>query len=447
MSDATPAALGSPSDDVMVKSSSPPPAGGGGSTASDRLKRSAAVTEPSGASLMQQSAESGDGMADGVLHEVDGGPQSGAGGADGAASANVIIDPTKDLWQNITANVKDANVEQTETNLLVVGASGSGKTTLLNRIYSTFNSGGSAGGGGKKVKPTTALDYSFARRTDRNVSQVAHFWELAQGTELAQLSEVVITAENIHATTVAVVVDASESGTPVAWETATYWLKRIDRRVADIAQRMRAKNSTTPDKMLLRAQKMVGLEHPDLQRMRLSGVPTVVVVNKLDAFKGDTAQLKLLVRSMRFLAHLYGAHLIFTCEQESNRWRALMSHVLFQAPFDPKHIQFDPERGGVLITADKDSFADIGDPNVANYSGGHGSTGDSELDRWKLPLDEVFPPVKVQDGSQLSDPFLKKLYDTSGDGFGEPTIDALRKQKDEELEQYKRNAKARNKDK
>lgn len=362
----------------------------------------------------------------------------------GEEGPTVTIDPTKDLWFNIAANVKESNTEQTETNLLIVGGSGSGKTTLLHRVYSSL--GGSGGGSGnKKVKPTTALDYSFARRNERNISQVAHFWELAQGTELAQLSEVVITPENIHAVVVAVVVDASEEGLGTAWETATYWLKRIDTRVQEILQKMKAKGSSTPVKMLGRAQNLVGADHPDLPKLRLSGVPTVVVVNKLDEYRGDTTTMKLLSRSMRYLAHLYGAHLIFTCDQESHKWRALMSHILFQAPFDSKYLEFDPERGGVLITADRDSFLDIGEPNVVSFSTSHKSTGDTELDRWKLPFDQAFPPQTVQTGQPTNDPFLKKLYDTSEGGYGEAAIDALRKQKDEELEQYRKSNKVKTK--
>lgn len=367
---------------------------------------------------------------------------SEAEAAAAAINANIVIDPTKDLWQNITRNVKDANVEQTETNLVIVGASGSGKTTLLHRIYSSFQST-SAGSGSKKVKATTALDYSFARRAERNVAQVAHFWEIAQGTQFAQLLDIVVTPENIHAMVAAVVVDASEDGLPVAWETATYWLKRIDTRVSEVGERMKAKGSTTPDKIIARAQKTIGVGHPDLKKMRLSGLPTVLVVNKIDAFRGDTQQLKLLCRSMRYLAHLYGAHVIFTSEPESVRWRSLMNHILFQAPFDNKYLQTDPERGCVLLTVDRDSFVDIGDPHVSRLGngGGSGSTGDAELDRWKAPFDEAFPPRKLNEEDKvLEDPFIRRLYDTTDGGFGEPAIDALRKQKDEELEQYRKNS-------
>ncbi|CCW68409.1 unnamed protein product [Phytomonas sp. Hart1] len=339
----------------------------------------------------------------------------------------------------------------------MVGSPGSGKTTLLRRIYATFGHTAASAIGhspdptnkASKLKPTTALDYSYARRNERNLSQIAHFWELAQGTELAQLSEIVVMAETVHTIVLAVVVDASEGGLALAWENATYWLQRIDRRVSEVADRMRAKGSTTPAKMLSRAKKRIGMEHPDLSRMRLSGIPTILVVNKIDLFKGDNFKMKVLSHSMRFLAHLYGAHVIFTGEHETHKWKMLMSHLLFQAPFDNRHIQFDLDRGGVLVTADKDTFVDICKPEDL-YCGSYNNiaaTGDPELDRWKVLFDQVYPPEKLPESRSFNDPFLRKLYDTTEGGYGEPSIDALRKQKDEELEQYKRTTKMKLKDK
>jgi dynein light intermediate chain 2 len=142
---------------------------------------------------------------------------------------------------------------------------------------------------------------------------------------------------------------------------------------------------------------------------------------------------------MRFLAHLYGASLIFTSDfpAEVLKYRSLMNHLVFGVPFDPRHLQFDPERGCALITPDKETFNLIGDPNASNL-GSFKSTGDNEIDRWKSPFDDVFPPKRAE-AKSTEDPFLQQLYDQKS-GFGEPAIDAMRKQKDDELEQYRRNA-------
>ena len=340
----------------------------------------------------------------------------------------IQIDPTKDLWQNISANVKESASEQTDQSVFVVGAKSSGKSTIINRIQGTTT----------KPKPTTALEYCFGKRDDRSVTQVAHMWELAQAQELSQLCEVVITPENVHAVTVVIVADCADTST--MFDTVFYWLKRIDRRVEDVFKRMRSKNSQTPDKLIQRAQRMAGgEEHPDFKTIRFSGVPIVIVCNRLDLFKGDTTRLKLMARTMRYLAHLYGAALIFTSEQagEVQKLRSIMNYFIFQVAFDSsRYLQMDPERGGVLVMPDRDSFRDIGDPNTASMAD-FKSTGDSLVDRWKAAFDEVFPPKKSE-AKLTDDPFLKKLYDCN-DGFGEPAIDSMRKQKDEELEQYRRN--------
>jgi len=170
----------------------------------------------------------------------------------------------------------------------------------------------------------------------------------------------------------------------------------------------------------------------------------VLVVNKMDAFSGDSSKLKLMVQCLRFLAHLYGAHLICTGEDESvAKWRLLISHFLFQAPFDTRHIQTDPERGNVLILPDHESFVEIGDPPVTNFSTVQRGTtsGDGELDRWGAPFDSAFPPDRqngIATEDRRQDHFMKKLYELSEDGFGEPKIDAMRRQKEEELEQYRK---------
>ncbi|EPY30061.1 dynein light intermediate chain 2, cytosolic [Angomonas deanei] len=296
------------------------------------------------------------------------------------------------------------------------------------------------------------------------------------------LADIIINPENIHALVFAVVVDVSSEYNPgnntsglsgpkpvsnvvSAWDTAVYWLRRMDERVDEIFNKMRAKHSKTPEKLLARALKIIGgEENPDYKnagksnKMRLSGIPTILVVNKMNLFAENTAKLKLLTKSFRYLAHLYGAHIIFTSENNTAAWKHLISHILFQSPFDPKYIEFDCERGEVLLTADKDSFVAIGEPDYAggSTSNSHASSGDADLDKWRGPLENAFPPPdnaeeilknshQTTSSASNKENFIRRLYSTSGDGYGEPIIDALRKQKDEELEQYRKANKSKSK--
>ena len=357
----------------------------------------------------------------------------GGGGAD--EKPQIKIDHTKDLWQNIALNVKESASDAGDKTVLIVGSKSAGKSTVVNRLL----------GSNVKTKPSTALEYRCWKKDERGGMQVAHLWELAQGEQLSSLTDVVVTAENIHTVSVIVVVDCGDASS--VWETATKWLKRVDRRVEEVFQKMRSKNSSTPDKLVERAKAKIGTDHPDLGKMRISGLPTLIIANRIDVFKGDTTKLKLIAKALRFVAHIYGASLIFSSDKPDDikKLCSLTDTMVFQQKkFDEdRYVNLEPERGPVLVTPTKDTFRQIGDAPLTNFNEFVG-TSDPELDRWKAPFDEAFVPkgkgAASSGASASDDPFLKKLYDTGADGFGEPAVDSVRKLKDEELEQYRRNS-------
>lgn len=376
-----------------------------------------------------------------------------------------VVDPNKDLWSNIQTNVKEIADSSSDQIVLFVGARHSGKSSLILR----FNNKPTA------TKPTTALEYSvheFAKREDRTQSHIVHFWELAQGLELAQLADVVLTPENIHQTLVCITVDCLDLST--AFQTAFTWFQKLDIRVREIFQKMRAKGSNTPDKMIGRMKRRIGENHPDIgsNRLNITGVPTVLICNRIDMSKEDTVRTKILVKTMRFLAHINGAALIFTSEAktETSKLQALLSHMIFQVPLDERIINYDPEKGGVLVPPGSDTIANIGDPHPSAPRDFQ-SCGDRQMDSWKAPFDELWPPKVMRDapgstsgigpgampgagggagggasgagGSSSSssksgmDEFWHFLYDAEK-GHAEAIVDATRKQKDSELEQYRR---------
>ena len=62
----------------------------------------------------------------------------------------------------------------TSSSLVFIGDYQSGKSTLI----SIFQKPTATTSSYKDIKPTIALDYSFARRTANNIKSVANFWEI-----------------------------------------------------------------------------------------------------------------------------------------------------------------------------------------------------------------------------------------------------------------------------
>ena len=60
------------------------------------------------------------------------------------------------------------------SSLVFIGDYQSGKSTLI----SIFQKPTATTSSYKDIKPTIALDYSFARRTANNIKSVANFWEI-----------------------------------------------------------------------------------------------------------------------------------------------------------------------------------------------------------------------------------------------------------------------------
>ena len=121
-------------------------------------------------------------------------------------------------------------------------------------------------------------------------------------------------------------------------------------------------------------------------------------------------------------------------EKDMNRYRALMAHMVFGSAFPEKYMNVDHTKGPLLVWPGRDTFQAIGQPiGMQKELPGFVSTGDKELDKFKMPFDDAFPPKKTQ--QQQKDSFTSALYDE----FAEAAIDAVRAQKDEELKKAEAN--------
>ena len=327
------------------------------------------------------------------------------------------FDRNKTLWENISAS-KPQVAETQEVNVLVMGGKKAGKSTLIQRFVKREESA--------IPRPTTALDYSYGRREEGKKIQVAQFWEIGGGSELHRLVDVVVTPENIHTLICVIVLDLSDPRT--LWETFMSCVGKINKRTSECFAKMRSKGNSTPDKLLQRHKKKIGEEHEDMNQLKLNGVPTVVIGTKFDLFQ-DNPHIRVMSKTLRYLCHESGMHLTWVSTKDENnmtKYRSLMANLVFGSAFQQKHMNTDFTTGQLMVWPGWDSFKSIGPPvGLQQVPQGFISCGDPQLDKYKQPFDDAYPPKATQ--KQEKDTFTAALYEE----FSEPAIDSLRAQKEE----------------
>lgn len=236
------------------------------------------------------------------------------------------------MWQLITAQAPPNAQEQQDTNVLFVGAKGSGKTSLIQKLIRKDDVG--------ETRPTTALEYTHARKEEGKALKVAHFWELGGGDKLHTLVDVVITPENIHTVLVVICCDLGSPNT--VWDTVWFWLLRIRRRVEECFKKMSQRQSSTPGKMLQRMQKRFGSDHPDVDRVTFLGIPLLVVGCKWDIFRKEASEYaSVMGKTLRALSHSYAASLCYVNTKDEDdllKYRALMNHLIFGSAAPPDRV-------------------------------------------------------------------------------------------------------------
>eukprot|EP00760_Papus_ankaliazontas_P034560 PhM_4_TR7257/c0_g2_i1/m.95245/K10417/DYNC2LI; dynein light intermediate chain 2, cytosolic len=386
-----------------------------------------------------------------------------------ASMAQLKIDPAKDLWTNIAANLKEAAQETPEYNWLLLGPRRGGKTQFMSRVTSgaiTNVKEGKAGaaaleyytarreitvhGASQKKDPST--EGSSQQQQQQQQTVQIHFWELGGGTDLAPLVDVVITPENI--TTIGVTIVADLSRPESVFDSTLSWLRRVHARVNACFERMRAKNSSTPEKMLAKLKTKYNLDsHSDVAAMRLCPVPIVVIATKADQLiqaENDSTKVELVLRALRYVSHTHSASFVCTSiqtlhdEREAHRLRHVVNHVVLgqDMPADYHTLELKVEPYYSVLGGDSFKAIHAAAELTAGSPKGFVSTGDRELDKWKLLLHDAFPPSDGGDGGDAGaeraaaarNEFMTMAYKQ----YAEPVVDACRRQKDELLEQWRR---------
>uniref|UniRef100_A0A672L3Z1 Cytoplasmic dynein 2 light intermediate chain 1 n=1 Tax=Sinocyclocheilus grahami TaxID=75366 RepID=A0A672L3Z1_SINGR len=295
-----------------------------------------------------------------------------------------------------------------------LSSSWAAKTTILLRFLDRDEA----------AKPTLALEYTFGRRArGHNMPKdIAQLWELGGGISLSDLVQIPITADNVSSLSVVLVLDVSKPN--ALWETMEILLDSARSQVEKVCASLQKTGEPRSGKT--RVPRVLHKDYPDRELISPFPVPLLIVGSKFDIF-----QVKSHVIQLRFIAHFYGASLILTSsksEATMSKSRSFVNQLAFGTE-RPKSVSTDPSKP-LAIPAGFDSLNQIGPAVTSDVDIGtlHAK---NPLDLWKKVFERVFPHENTNECKELKDPAKDPQY-------SEPLIDSIRAQKDQELEQYKR---------
>lgn len=326
----------------------------------------------------------------------------------------------------------ETNADKCQENILLfVGSKDSGKSTQI-QLFLSNNKKDS------KPKPTTALEYTFGRKSNGNVKNTAHIWELGGGLRLRSMLPVVIKPSNMNKLRVVVVVDLSQPGDVIPL--LEKWLKLIRENLAAAITAM------TKDKKLQRLasrlQKQAQVKwvgNPSRDKINAVPVPLLVMCTKLDVLSDEsTVKRKSVLNAIRYLCLSHGAACVTTDHKTKLQLqyvRSFLNHFGFGEDLKGKpHL----DAGQCLvIPAGADSFKALGCPNGVEKDVYEKTPGaDARLNMWRKAIELHFDPTGAE-----KDTDVKKEDEESH----EPLVDAMVERKREQLAQYRKEVERRHK--
>jgi len=350
---------------------------------------------------------------------------------DGKGTPIKSIPQTKCIWDlciqateraelNTTREVDTKGVLQENTNksvestMFVVGAKSAAKTSIILRFLDRD----------EQPKPTTALEYTFGRRSKNNnmLKDVAHVWELGGGIALSNLIEVPITKQCVKNLSVVICVDLSKPET--IWTTLESLLNTIKLRVKKVIAELKRECPSDANQLVAECLARYGSDHPDKDNLDIIPIPITIIGTKYDEFQNfDPEKKKIISKTLRYVAHHHGAHLCyFSSKMEAlvMKTRGLLGHLVFKTQLS-KTVQTDHSKP-IYVLAGMDALSQIGAPPAIVGSR-------SPLEQWKQLFLSTFP--QEAEAVLPDDP-------TKDTKYNESIIDSVRSQKDEELERFKK---------
>uniref|UniRef100_A0A8C8BG78 Cytoplasmic dynein 2 light intermediate chain 1 n=1 Tax=Otus sunia TaxID=257818 RepID=A0A8C8BG78_9STRI len=288
-------------------------------------------------------------------------------------------------------------LEVWEKSILFMGNKNGGKTTIILRCLERE----------EIPKPTLALEYTFGRRARRHNTpkDTAHFWELGGGTSLLELIRIPITSNNIRSFAVVLVLDLSKPNE--LWTTMEKLLQVTRNHVNKILTKLEKTNPEEATEIKQRMRNNLQRDHPDYELVDPFPIPLVIIGSKYDIFHFTSKSEALLLKA-----------------------RVLINHLAFG--YDKsKSVSMDHSKP-LFIPAGLDSLSQIGPPPASDSDIGK-MCANTPLELWKKVFEKTFPPKSSCDLQDTKDPAQDLQY-------AEYEVDVMRAQKNQELEQYKRNA-------
>jgi len=311
-----------------------------------------------------------------------------------------------------------------ESHIIVCGAKDSGKTTLINKFLEKDD----------PAKPTIALDFCYGRRSKPNnmsgVKDVTNVSEIGGGKSTVKLFNAVISKQNLSGLVIVLVVDLSKPSE--IWEVQHAILTQIKQRITAVLNEQKKTNPELEKELMKKAWQRVGAVHTDKNMISPLMVPLVIIGTKYDLFQElSTSKKEMVSKALRFVNHYHGGMIqYFSTKAEglSSRTKSVFSHVAFKTSLS-KTASIDPGKP-LIVPFGADSLELVGAPPVSSDRMMK-NRGNSPYELWQNAYESVFPSQNSEDTEVQTNPTLDK-------NFADETIDNARKQKDQELERYRK---------
>lgn len=264
------------------------------------------------------------------------------------------------------------------------------------------------------IRPTLALEYSYARRTpsgQSNQKLVGNIWELGSLANSSQLIEVPIKSHGLENLSIIIMLNLNEP---------SEILLDLESSLNGIKQAISNNYSDSDIRQL--KEKIISdgahHDHPDINTLEIMPCQLVIVGGNYDLFENLNSEVKRnVVKFLRTICHTLGASLIFysiKIPSLTKILRDVLNNLVFASPLNPIRQEKIDFNEPVLIKSFSDTWEKMGiTPTNAER-------------------------ISFQFSSQIQQNKEKKehkeLSDPSRDiNFAEKAIDDLRAMKDDEL--------------